>query len=200
LFEFILISVYHLILFRRETIRVLGLLGALDPYKHKMNLGKIDSQIESTALLSMTDSRPIAETEWTTSEMLVNMSSSTLEEYYPAVAITTLIRIIRDPNLFQHHTMVVQVSNNGCVILNICIMLRIYSMSLYICCEIFLVNNFFIENYFYFIFLGYNVYFSIIGYKMCALHTTSHAKFFKRNSYCRSKLQGIPISAVSCAY
>lgn len=40
---------------RRETIRVLGLLGALDPYKHKMNLGQIDSQIDSTALLAMTD-------------------------------------------------------------------------------------------------------------------------------------------------
>lgn len=91
---------------------MLGLLGALDPYKHKMNLGQIDSQIESTALLSMTDSRPISETEWTTSEMLVNMSTPTLEEYYPAVTIATLIRIIRDPNLFQHHTMVVQVSQN----------------------------------------------------------------------------------------
>jgi len=77
-----------------------------------MNLGQIDSQIESTALLSMTDPRPISETEWTTSEMLVNMSTSTLEEYYPAVAVATLIRIIRDPNLFQHHTMVVQVSKN----------------------------------------------------------------------------------------
>ena len=40
--------------------------------------------------------------------MLVNMSSSTLEEYYPAVAIATLMRIIRDPSLSQHHTMVVQ--------------------------------------------------------------------------------------------
>jgi hypothetical protein len=45
----------------------------------------------------------------TTSEMLVNMSSSTLEEYYPAIAIATLMRIIRDPTLSQHHTMVVQV-------------------------------------------------------------------------------------------
>lgn len=36
---------------RREAIRVLGLLGALDPYKHKMNLGLIDS----TMLLSMVD-------------------------------------------------------------------------------------------------------------------------------------------------
>lgn len=85
-----------------------------------MNLGQIDSQIESTALLSMTDSRPICETEWTTSEMLVNMSSATLEEYYPAVAIATLIRIIRDPNLFQHHTMVVQVGEKCLLMLNMC--------------------------------------------------------------------------------
>ena len=34
-------------LVRRETIRVLGLLGALDPYKHKMNLGQIDSQVRN---------------------------------------------------------------------------------------------------------------------------------------------------------
>lgn len=39
----------------------------------------------------------------------MNMSSSTLEEYYPAIAIATLMRIIRDPTLSQHHTMVVQV-------------------------------------------------------------------------------------------
>ncbi|KAK3923760.1 Serine/threonine-protein kinase mTOR [Frankliniella fusca] len=95
---------------RRETIRVLGLLGALDPYKHKMNLGQIDSQIDSTALLAMTDVKGEldASHELTTSEMLVNMSSATLEEYYPAVAIATLMRIIRDPTLSQHHTMVVQ--------------------------------------------------------------------------------------------
>lgn len=95
--------------FRRETIRVLGLLGALDPYKHKMNLGQIDSQIQSTALLSMTDSRSLSDSECTTNEMLMDMSTSCLEDYYPAVAITTLLRIIHDPKLFQHHTMVVQV-------------------------------------------------------------------------------------------
>lgn len=95
---------------RRETIRVLGLLGALDPYKHKMNLGQIDSQLDS--LTSMADIKCKSDSETsqdqTTSEMLVNMSSSTLEEYYPAIAIATLMRIIREPTLSQHHTMVVQ--------------------------------------------------------------------------------------------
>ena len=44
-----------------------------------------------------------------TSEMLANMSASTtLEEFYPAIAVATLMRIIRDPTLQKHHTMVVQ--------------------------------------------------------------------------------------------
>uniref|UniRef100_A0A224XHF0 Serine/threonine-protein kinase TOR n=1 Tax=Panstrongylus lignarius TaxID=156445 RepID=A0A224XHF0_9HEMI len=96
--------------FRRETIRVLGLLGALDTYKHKMYLGQIDTQVNSTALLSMTDGKSDAESshDLTTSEMLVNMSTSTLDEYYPAIAIATLMRIIRDPALSRHHLMVVQ--------------------------------------------------------------------------------------------
>uniref|UniRef100_A0AAU7B991 Serine/threonine-protein kinase TOR n=1 Tax=Pyrrhocoris apterus TaxID=37000 RepID=A0AAU7B991_PYRAP len=95
---------------RRETIRVLGLLGALDTYKHKMYLGQIDTQQNSTALLSMSDGKNETELshELNTSEMLVNMSSSTLDEYYPAIAISILMRIIRDPALARHHYMVVQ--------------------------------------------------------------------------------------------
>lgn len=41
--------------------------------------------------------------------MLINMSSSSLEEFYPAIAIATLMKIIKDPTLSQHHTMVIQV-------------------------------------------------------------------------------------------
>lgn len=44
----------------------------------------------------------------TTSEMLIHMSSATLDEFYPAIAIATLMRIIRDSTLAQHHTTVVQ--------------------------------------------------------------------------------------------
>ncbi|KAF6208231.1 hypothetical protein GE061_016683 [Apolygus lucorum] len=95
---------------RRITIRVLGLLGALDTYKNKMNHGQIDIQVNSTALLAVSDGKSEIESsyELTTSEMLVNMSTSTLEEFYPAVAIATLMRIIRDPALSRHHLMVVQ--------------------------------------------------------------------------------------------
>lgn len=46
--------------------------------------------------------------DYSTSEMLVNMGNLPLDEFYPAVAIVTLMRILRDPSLSNHHTMVVQ--------------------------------------------------------------------------------------------
>ena len=45
-----------------------------------------------------------------TSEMLVTMGSIQLEEFYPAVAVSALMRIVRDSSLSSHHTMVIQVT------------------------------------------------------------------------------------------
>lgn len=91
---------------RRETIRVLGLLGAMDPYKHKMNKGLIDSQKDSV-LISLSDFKMDENQDISTAELLVNMSN-VLDEYYPAVAIAALMRILRDPTLSSRHTSVVQ--------------------------------------------------------------------------------------------
>ena len=44
--------------------------------------------------------------------MLVTMGSVQLEEFYPAVAVSALMRIVRDPSLSSHHTMVIQVCIN----------------------------------------------------------------------------------------
>lgn len=41
------------------------------------------------------------------SEMLVNMNYSSLEEFYPAIAIATLMRVVKDQTLSQHHNSVV---------------------------------------------------------------------------------------------
>ena len=40
--------------------------------------------------------------------MLVTMGSVQLDEFYPAVVIAALMRIVRDPSLSGHHTMVIQ--------------------------------------------------------------------------------------------
>jgi len=42
---------------------VLGLLGALDPYKHKISLGQIDTQSDSGAVLSMSETKPGQDSE-----------------------------------------------------------------------------------------------------------------------------------------
>ncbi|KAH8327771.1 hypothetical protein KR074_003539 [Drosophila pseudoananassae] len=91
---------------RRETIRVLGLLGAMDPYKHKMNKGLIDSQ-KDNVLIAYSDGKVDENQDISTAELLVNMGNA-LDEYYPAVAIAALMRILRDPTLSTRHTTVVQ--------------------------------------------------------------------------------------------
>ena len=96
---------------RSQTLRLLGLLGALDPYKHKLNTGQIDSaSVKLAPLIPVNDSTSEMEQsyEMSPSEMLVNMGSGTLEDFYPSVAIATLMKIIRDPTLFRHHTEVVK--------------------------------------------------------------------------------------------
>ncbi len=45
----------------------------------------------------------------TASELLVSMGSGTsLEDFYPSIAINALMRILKDHSLSQHHTMAIQ--------------------------------------------------------------------------------------------
>ncbi|EGC32838.1 protein kinase, atypical group [Dictyostelium purpureum] len=79
---------------RREVIKVLGILGSLDPYKHKMNeLGKRREDQKTN------DDKALNE--------VITISPSS-EDYYPTVALTALMKILRDPSLNSHHTSVIQ--------------------------------------------------------------------------------------------
>ena len=93
---------------RKQTLGLLGLLGALDPYKHRMNLGQIDTRGTESAPLIPINNEEDKDKDISTSEMLVSNSNLSLDDFYPSVAIATLMRIIRDPTLSQHHTSVVQ--------------------------------------------------------------------------------------------
>ncbi|XP_040292611.1 serine/threonine-protein kinase mTOR-like [Bufo bufo] len=93
---------------RREAIRVLGLLGALDPYKHKVNIGEIDPSLDASALSLSESPADQDSADGSTSEMLVNMANLPLDEFYAAVSVGALMRILKDPSLSHHHTMVVQ--------------------------------------------------------------------------------------------
>lgn len=91
---------------RRETIRVLGLLGALDPYKHKVNRGLIDIEHSSNLIPVNNNDEELFDTD--VNRRLVNMSSVALDEFYPAIVVPALMRILRDQALMQHHMSVVQ--------------------------------------------------------------------------------------------
>ena len=89
-------------LIRRETIRVLGLLGAVDPYKRKIRLGMIDLSGES--LISFD---PDIEQELIVHDVLSNLSNS-FDDFYSEGAISTLMRVMKDPCSSTQHTMAVQ--------------------------------------------------------------------------------------------
>eukprot|EP00736_Rhodelphis_marinus_P007859 Rmarinus@m.12108 len=83
---------------RREVIRVLGVLGALDPHTHKLN------QLASDAEGSRQDDSAKGAGD----EAPLLGISTDREDYHPTVAVRALMKILRDSSLAAHHTMVIQ--------------------------------------------------------------------------------------------
>lgn len=81
---------------RRETVRLLGILGALDPYKHR------EVEQNSKSIPSEQNAPPIDVA------LLMQGMSPSSSEYYPTVAITNLMKILKDPSLKIHHNKVIQ--------------------------------------------------------------------------------------------
>lgn len=111
---------------RREALRVVGIVGALDPLKFKqfqneslaattsaaVDPGARDSSIDSGlgAVRLQSSLVRIGAAE----RILAQSSGSPLEftassdDYYPTVAIDALMKIMGKPSLSQHHSMVIQ--------------------------------------------------------------------------------------------
>ncbi|RDL41871.1 ARM repeat-containing protein [Venustampulla echinocandica] len=86
---------------RQETIKLMGILGALDPYKHQ--------QVEERS----PEMQLRLEANQTTdiSLMMSGLTPST-KEYFPTVVINALLQILKDPSLVQHHAVVVEAIMN----------------------------------------------------------------------------------------
>lgn len=81
---------------RRETVRLLGILGALDPYKHR--------EVEQTSQkIPAEQNAPPVDVA-----LLMQGLSPSCDEYYPTVAINNLMKILKDPSLSSHHNKVIQ--------------------------------------------------------------------------------------------
>lgn len=86
---------------RQETIKLMGILGALDPYKCQ--------QAEEKPL----DTQSRAELGPTTdiSLMMSGLTPSS-KEYFPTVVINALLQILKDHSLAQHHAAVIEAIMN----------------------------------------------------------------------------------------
>jgi len=84
---------------RHEVIKVLGILGALDPHRHRQI--QLKAQKKSN-LASLTPSASPLGDEKSAETQLGS------EDYYPNAAVEALLKIIKDPSLSTHHRQAVQ--------------------------------------------------------------------------------------------
>ena len=109
---------------RKETIRLMGILGALDPYKHQVfnpifyytwlvRILSSDLTPVQQVLEKSPESQLAAEANAITDVSLI-MSGLTpsAEEYYPTVVINTLMTVLKDPSLVTFHSSVIDAVMN----------------------------------------------------------------------------------------
>lgn len=80
---------------RREVIKVLGILGALDPYRRKVKpdedaVSEVSSNLVNAASRNLTG------------------ASTATDDYYQTVAINSLLNILQDQSLSSHHYKVIE--------------------------------------------------------------------------------------------
>ncbi|KAI0395542.1 TOR kinase [Xylariaceae sp. FL0594] len=86
---------------RQETIKLMGILGALDPYRHQQVEERTPDAKRSVETNRMTD----------ISLMMTGLTPSN-KEYYPTVVINALLNILKDRSLVQHHAAVIEAIMN----------------------------------------------------------------------------------------
>jgi len=83
---------------RKETIKLLGILGALDPYKHQQ-IKQVSPQVR------------VQEIEESVSDvsLIIQGMTPSQEDYYPKIVFLTLMHnVLRDPSLAQYHSAVIE--------------------------------------------------------------------------------------------
>ncbi|RKK58402.1 Serine/threonine-protein kinase tor2 [Fusarium oxysporum] len=80
---------------RQETIKLMGILGALDPYKHQAE--------EQTP-----DSRRGEANQLTDISLMMTGLTPSNKEYFPTVVINALLQILKGFSLVQHHAAVIE--------------------------------------------------------------------------------------------
>ncbi|KAI6224301.1 Serine/threonine-protein kinase TOR [Aphelenchoides fujianensis] len=87
---------------RRLTIKALGVVGALDPYTHKVYLGTVHSAASKSLALSLPQMPDTYDFKKDNSDIIqwINYERCTLTEYYPTLAIINLVSMLHDNALY----------------------------------------------------------------------------------------------------
>ncbi|KAF8410286.1 hypothetical protein HHK36_002811 [Tetracentron sinense] len=90
---------------RREVLKVLGIMGALDPHVHKRNQLSLPRSHGDITHAANDTGQHIQSLDELPTDLWPSFATS--EDYYPTVAINFLMRILRDPSLSSYHQKVV---------------------------------------------------------------------------------------------
>lgn len=90
---------------RREVLKVLGIMGALDPHAHKRNQLSLPGSHGEVARAAGDSGQHIRSMDELPMDLWPSFATS--EDYYSTVAISSLMRIFRDPSLSSYHQKVV---------------------------------------------------------------------------------------------
>ncbi|KAJ7946192.1 Serine/threonine-protein kinase TOR, partial [Quillaja saponaria] len=90
---------------RREVLKVLGIMGALDPHVHKRNQQSLPGSYGEVTRPASDSGQHIQSVDEFPADLWPSFASS--EDYYSTVAINSLMRILRDPSLASYHLKVV---------------------------------------------------------------------------------------------
>ncbi|KAK9286670.1 hypothetical protein L1049_015071 [Liquidambar formosana] len=90
---------------RREVLKVLGIMGALDPHAHKCNQQSLSGSHGEVTRAASDSGQHIQSMDDLPMDLWPSFATS--EDYYSTVAINSLMRILRDPSLASYHQKVV---------------------------------------------------------------------------------------------
>ncbi|CAN0880168.1 Serine/threonine-protein kinase TOR [Linum grandiflorum] len=90
---------------RREVLKVLGIMGALDPHVHKRNQQSSPGSHGEVARAASESGQHIPSLDELPMDLWPSFATS--EDYHSTVAVNSLMRILRDPSLASYHQKVV---------------------------------------------------------------------------------------------
>ncbi|KAL8151366.1 LOW QUALITY PROTEIN: hypothetical protein V2J09_021174 [Rumex salicifolius] len=90
---------------RREVLKVLGIMGALDPYVHKRNQPSLPGLLGEITHTTGDSGQHIRSMDELPMDLWPSFATS--EDYFSTVAIGSLMRVLRDPSLSSYHQNVV---------------------------------------------------------------------------------------------